>query len=175
MKKEEKQVKNKRVSIITLVVLLLVIIGLVAFVILQKDNIRMNSLIKKDNIIASKSVTGGERVEIYPSTVHERYINITNDGILYVMEDNGYNVDDKNWKGTLISEQTIGTNNLEVLKFEMNNLMSVSPEDKINDGSSVNYIELTLNGNTRTVYEKEFYSVLQRYNIYIEGEDYESL
>lgn len=170
MKKNDNEQKKKRMSLITLIAICVLVVSVVVFLVLKKDDIRINSLLKRDNIITSELIYTGDQIDVYPRAIHSKYINITSDGIVYILEDNGYNEGDKHRKLMLLSEQKIDTSKLEVLKFELNNLMVVSPEDKINDDGTLNYVEVSFNSIKKMVYENEFNNLLQKYGINVKGE-----
>lgn len=167
---KKKKEGKKRVSIFTVGFVCFIVIAIIVVLVLKKEDIKMNSLLKKDNIIMSKMIESKIESDVGSS----QYINLTSDGVLYIFEDNGYNVGDRHRKLKLLYEKNVDTRNLESLKFEINNIMVVSPDDKIKDNGKVDYVEVTINGNTKTVYARDFYNVLGGFNIYIEGEENES-
>lgn len=160
-----KEFKNKDYSKKILVVIIL-IAALVYAYYLNKEAIGLNKLLKKENVVTSVIT---RKVQNDKDKIKSRqHVNITSDGVLYVFEDNN---SDNNLKYKFLSQYKIDKNKIELLVFELNNIMIVSPDDKKKDDINTEYVEISLNGySKRVLYKKDFYSILKRYNIDIEGE-----
>ena len=143
----------KKNSVNILIAILIIICIVVIILFLSKDKIELNNLISKENYFELKSISGD----------NIKHINITEDKILYIYEE-------KNNSKKLINKYYFDDEKNELIKFDINNLSVVSPDEKQSNPEDTKYFEMKVNDSIKLIYQKELYEILEKYDIEV-GED----
>ena len=143
----------KKNSVNILIAILIIICIIVVILLLSKDKIELNNLISKENYFELKSI----------SSDNIKHINITEDKILYIYEE-------KNNSKKLINKYYFDDEKNELIKFDINNLSVVSPDEKQSNPEDTKYFEMKVNDSIKLIYQKELYEILEKYDIEV-GED----